>query len=180
SLRIRSLSFWKRCSSRSWSAVRITCGCPAREVDEDDGAAESVRLACSASSLCSVCASCASSSFCSARKRSSAVARNASTRSNGRRKLALPRTLIRSLLPARLSIAFQTKSPLLAQADAVRWPRKLSQRTHRKSDSMSASATTIRFNGLLEAVSDASPAAGGAPAGGPFGNAVLDRKSTRL
>ena len=53
--------------------------------------------------------------------------------------------LIRSPLPARLSTAFATKSPLLAHATAKRWPNTFCVRTQSGSASRSVSATTIRF-----------------------------------
>src|SRR5579875_1976295 len=91
----------------------------------------SLRRDCSAASLSSVWCSWFSSSCSSARKRWSAIARSRSTRVKGRVKAARPRTLIRSALPVRLSSAFATKSPLLAQGVAIRCPKRFCSRTQR-------------------------------------------------
>ena len=85
--------------------------------------------------------------------------------------------LMRSLLPARLSSAFHTSSPLLAKGWKIDWPKKLDCCPHMKSASRSLSAMTMTFSGLADALSASGAAV--TPAGGPAANALVALPETR-
>src|SRR5215831_6423638 len=166
SLRMRTFWVWKCSISCSCSGVRMRVDLLSL-------------FDWSAVSLVSVSRSCASSSCSLACSRSSAARRSRSTRSKGRWNVARPRTLMRSALPARLSSAFSTRSPLLAQACVTRWPKKFCSRTHMKSCSMSVSANTTRLIGFADCLSGICPAASVTPCGGPAGKALWTLPLTR-
>ncbi len=143
SLRMRSFSSWKRSMASRALPARGWLRC------------RRVAHVCSLLSCSSVCCSCVSSCCSVERKRASALRRSSSTRSNGREYAARPRMLMRSSLPLRLSSAFHTSSPLLANGCAMVWPKKLRCCTHMKSDSRSESAIdhdVQRLRGCLQRI----------------------------
>jgi len=84
---------------------------------------------------------------------------------------------MRSLLPARLSSAFHTSSPLLAKGWKIDWPKKLACCPHMKSASRSLSAMTMTFSGLADALR--ASGAADTPAGGPAAKALVALPDTR-
>src|SRR6185503_11293836 len=151
----------------------ISCVCSADRMDSLPAG----RWLCNFSSLSLVTLSSVSSWAFLALICASALRRISATFVNGRAYGARPRMLTRSLLPARLSSAFHTSSPLLANGCAMICPNTLFDCTQVRSASMSVSAITITFSGLADTLS--APASAVTPGGGPLAKALFAVPETR-